>query len=102
MASLDASLNSLDSTSLRRLFELAVWDANYCASTFQTILATQPMGLAYAIYNRPGFAATLPTGATLPTLTADELTQIDTGQLPQELVSPFGDLKTALGLVSRP
>ncbi len=56
----------------------------------------------YAIYNRPGFPATLPAGATLPGLTLDQSSQLDIGQLPGELVAPVSALKTPLGLVRRP
>lgn len=102
MASLDASLDSLDSTSLRKLFELAVWDADYWNTRVGTIVATAPVQLMYAIYDRPGFPATLPAGATLPTLSSGQSSQLDTGWLPQELGPPVSALKSALGLVHRP
>jgi hypothetical protein len=102
MASLDASLNSVDQTSLRKLFELAVWDANYFSTRQENIMTTGPLRLMYAIYNRPGFPGTLPSGATLPTLSSDQLSELDLGHLPPDLIGPVGTLTSALGLVRRP
>jgi hypothetical protein len=89
MATLDACLNSLDQTTIRRLFEIAVWDADYFGAAGHSILPAAPARLLYAIYNRSGFAATLPPGATLPALTDDQSSQLEVGRLPIELVTPI-------------
>jgi hypothetical protein len=102
MASLDASLNTLDESSLRKLFELAAWDASYFSTRLENIVATGPVRLMYAIYNKPGFPATLPPGATLPALSSDQSSELDLGHLPSELIAPVGTLTSALGLVERP
>jgi hypothetical protein len=106
MASLKASLDSLESldpASLQTLFKLAVWDANYFSTRDETIIATGPARLMYAIYNRPGFPGTLPSGATLPIpLLPDQSSELDLGHLPPELIAPLATLQNTLGLVRRP
>jgi hypothetical protein len=102
MAGLAACLDELDQASLQRLFSLAAWDANYFLSSGRTIVATGPVSLMYAIYNRPGFPATLPLGVTLPTLSADQSTQLDIGQMPMNLATQLEAVKGTLGLMQRP
>src|SRR5439155_1161272 len=45
MATLDACLNSLDQTAIRRLFDLAVWDAGYFGAAGHSILPAAPASL---------------------------------------------------------
>ena len=103
MAGLNASLTTLDQTSLQRLFRIAVWDANYFISRGDTILPTAPVCLMYAIYNLPAPSrGSFPDGLTLPDLNGDQSFQLDSGYLPPELGASVSAAATALGLASRP
>jgi hypothetical protein len=103
MAGLKSSLTTLDQASLQRLFRIAVWDANYFISSGDTMVATAPVSLMYAIYYLPETTrGPFPTGLTLPDLVGDPSYQLDRGHLPPELGSSVSAAATALGLASRP
>ena len=103
MAGLGASLNTLDQASLQRLFGMAVWDADYFISNGDTMVATAPVRLMFAVYNLPETSrGPLPAGLTLPALTADQSSQLDQGDLPPELASSVSTAEVALGLTYRP
>jgi hypothetical protein len=103
MASLDSALNSMDQATCQKLFRIATWDACYFNSQADHILATAPIRLMYAIYNKPeSLRGRFPAGVVLPPLTPEQTTYLDYAELPAELVSAVSSVKTALGLVSRP
>lgn len=103
MAGLDASLSKLDQTSLQRLFALAVWDADFFISNGDTMFATGPVCLMYAVYNLPEASrGAFPVGLALPALTTDQTSELDVGHLPPELVPAPAAAKAVLGLFERP
>jgi hypothetical protein len=103
MAGLNASLTTLDQTSLQRLFRIAVWDANYFISSGDTMVATAPVCLMYAIYKLSETSrGPFPAGLTLPDLNWYQTSQLDRGDLPAELGASVSTAQTVLGLTSRP
>ncbi len=103
MASLDTCLNTMNEESIQELFGLAAWDANYFILIGDTTVATAPVSLMYAIYNMPESSrGSLPPNVALPTLTAQESTDMDQGTLDTELTSPISSVVSELGLTNRP
>ncbi|HWH71407.1 MAG TPA: hypothetical protein VNT26_18675, partial [Candidatus Sulfotelmatobacter sp.] len=107
MAGLDSALQTLDVASRQRLFRLAVWDADYFLSRSDTLVAGGPVGLMFALYQKPeSFRGTLPPGVVLPSWLAGQPGSLGlpqgAGSQPAELRSAVAAAKGALGLTQRP
>jgi len=107
MASMDSALETVDLGSRQRLFRLAVWDADYFLSRDDTIVASGPLQVVYAIFRKPeSFRGPLPAGVVLPPLPAGTSGPLDSSDLeelrPADLRPALAAAKVALGLTQRP
>jgi hypothetical protein len=106
MASLNSALETMDLASRQKLFRLAVWDADYFLSRDDTTVASGPLEMAYAIFQKPeSFRGALPGGVALPPLPAGASPALDSGLMtlrPADLRSALAAAKVALGLTQRP
>jgi hypothetical protein len=107
MASLNSALETIDLASRQKLFRLAVWDAEYFLSRDATTVASGPLEVVYAIFQKPeSFRGALPGGVVLPPLPAGESGALDSDRptwiRPADLHSALAAAKVALGLTQRP
>jgi hypothetical protein len=109
MASLNSALETIDLGSRQKLFRLAVWDADYFLSRNDDTLASGPVEIVYAIYQKPeSFRGALPGGLVLPPIPAGGSTALDSDRprflrpRPVDLHSALAAAKVALGLTQRP
>lgn len=107
MATLNSALETMDLASRQKLFRLAVWDADYFLSRDETTVASGPVEVVYAIFQKPeSFRGAFPVGVVLPPLPAGASASLDSDQprwlKPADLNSVFASAKVALGLTQRP